>query len=130
VVSEFDSKKFDNFSKFSRGFFGFSDGAIPDDDNVNSWIGQYPNSYGIPTDHNYYGCYLAGENHQLELPEGAIQPRWERNISNVHGCGLVLDPDNKLSIFFTLNGQLEGELAMEILRINNQKIIMSCSCIF
>jgi hypothetical protein len=76
-------------------------------------IGRYPNSYAIQTG-NLNGCWLAGERHQLqfELPEGVIQPSWKRIGFNVYGCGLVLDPENKLCIFFTLNGKLFGELVI------------------
>jgi hypothetical protein len=62
-------------------------------------------------------CWLAGELHNFELPEGADRPRRERNSIIVHGCGLVLDPEDNLWIFFTLNGQLLGELVLDILRI-------------
>jgi hypothetical protein len=44
------------------------------------------------------------------LPEGANRPE-KKQYGNVFGCGLVLDPDNKLAIFFTLNGQLLGKEA-------------------
>jgi hypothetical protein len=49
------------------------------------------------------------------LPEGAIRPRrvLARGSINVFGCGLVLDPENKLAIFFTLNGQLLGEFCLD-----------------
>jgi hypothetical protein len=60
---------------------------------------------------------LAGERHLFELPEGAIRPKW-KEYWNVLGCGLVLDPEDKLAIFFTLNGKLFGELVLEVLRIN------------
>jgi hypothetical protein len=82
---------------------GLSDGCIPD----NSWIGEYSNSYAVPTGY-FHGCRLARETHHFELPEGAIRPRWKRNGMNVSGCGLVLDPEEKLWIFFTLNGNLLG----------------------
>jgi hypothetical protein len=66
---------------------------------------------------------LAGKRHHLPLrfesPEGA-QPT-ERNGINVLGCGLVLAPNNKLCIFFTLNGTLLGKLMLEVLRINKKK---------
>jgi hypothetical protein len=31
------------------------------------------------------------------------------NIGNVFGCGILMDPDNKLTTFFTLNSILLGE---------------------
>jgi hypothetical protein len=88
---------------------GLSDSAIQIRDKL--WIGDYPNSYAIPTD-QYSQCWLAGEPHQIEWPKGAIRPA--RDIINVYGCGLVLDPEEKLWIFFTFNGQLMGELVLEI----------------
>jgi hypothetical protein len=36
--------------------------------------------------------------------------RLEQNVQgSVFGCGLLMDPDNKLTIFFTLNGILLGK---------------------
>jgi hypothetical protein len=64
-------------------------------------------------------CRLAGECYYFELPEGAIQPRLKCGM-NVYGCGLVLDPEDQLSIFFTLNGKLKGELVLEVLRISKK----------
>jgi hypothetical protein len=49
------------------------------------------------------------------LPEEAIRPEMTQ-FENVFGCGLVLDPDNNLAIFFTLNGQVLCELVMEIFK--------------
>jgi hypothetical protein len=56
------------------------------------------------------------------LAEGtsAIRPR--RDNTNVFGCGLVLDPEDKLCIFFTLNGQLLGEFVLKIFRINKKEL--------
>jgi hypothetical protein len=83
-------------------------------------IGGYSNSYAIPIfGHHCFGCRLAGVPHHFELPEGAILQEMKPN-GNVFGCGIVLDPDNKLAIFFTLNGQLLGELMLKILRIKKQ----------
>jgi hypothetical protein len=81
-------------------------------------IGQDSNSYAIPcVGAHCYFCCLAGEIHLFELSEGAIQQEMKQ-FGNVFGCGLVLDPDNKLDIFFTFNGQLLGKLMLEILSIN------------
>jgi hypothetical protein len=98
---------------------GLSGVAIPD------WIGRDSNSYGIRIGLHCYDCWLAGEYHPFELPEGAIRPEMKQN-GDVWGCGLVLDPDNNLAIFFTLNGKLMGELMLEVLMINRERI----SCIF
>jgi hypothetical protein len=48
------------------------------------------------------------------LSEGAVEQEMKQ-FGNVYGCGLVLDPKDKLWIFFTLNGQLLGELMLAIL---------------
>jgi hypothetical protein len=60
--------------------------------------------------------------HLFELPEGTVEPEM-KEYGNVFGCGLVLDPDNKLTIFYTLNGKLLGELMLEILRIKKSAYI-------
>jgi hypothetical protein len=91
-----------------RSYVGLSGGVIPVRDN--SWIGRFSNSYAIPNGY-FYGCWLAGEVHQFELPEGSICLKRNRDI-NVFGCGLVLDSEDKLAIFFTFNGQLLGELVL------------------
>jgi hypothetical protein len=119
-VSEFDlcvNTQFDHFSHFFRLNVGLSDGGIPVPDYL--WIGDYSNSYAIQiADFFDYNCWLAGQRKQLELPVGAIRPSWKRNGINVLGCGLLFDSEDKLAIFFTLNGRLLGELALEALRIN------------
>jgi hypothetical protein len=50
----------------------------------------------------------------LELPEEAVRPFLQFG-RNVFGCGFVLDPENKLAVFFTLNGKLAGELVLDVL---------------
>jgi hypothetical protein len=103
--------------------YGLSDGAIPD----HLWIGQNSNSYAIPIGRHYcYLCWLAGASHIFELPEGAIRPRIKEN-GNVFGCGIVLDPEDKLTIFFTLNGQLLGEFRMREFKQNKKKELMYIS---
>jgi hypothetical protein len=66
----------------------------PDDNNPS--IGRYSNSYAIKL---FDECWLAGEFHHWELTEGAIRPRPEEDGMDVYGCGLVLDSEDKLSIF-------------------------------
>jgi hypothetical protein len=87
------------------------------------WIGAFSNSYAISSrDYTPDDCLLAGEQHHFELPEGAIRPEPdEKEYGNVFGCGLVLDTQDKFWIFFTLNGQLLGELMLQILRINKER---------
>jgi hypothetical protein len=101
-------KKNQSYTQFFRCFVGISDNAIPD----NSLIGQDSNSYAIPCFYVFYGCLLAGDRHRFELPEGAILPEMKQN-GNAFGCGLVLDTEDKLCIFFTLNGKLMGELVKQ-----------------
>jgi hypothetical protein len=86
-----------------------SDGAPYD----HLWIGQYSNSYVTWTD-CLYECFISGDIHVFELPDKAIRPT-RKPDTNVNGCGLVLDPEEKLWLFFTLNGQLLGELVLETL---------------
>jgi hypothetical protein len=110
-----------------RANIGLSDGAIPEDDNL--WIGGFLNSYGNGRIF-WFECLLAGERHPFELPDGSIQPE-PRNVGmNVMGCGLVLDSDNKLAIFFTSNGYLSGEFVQEVLRIDKNKLILIFYLIF
>jgi hypothetical protein len=51
-------------------------------------------------------CHLSGRQHQFHWPFGATKP--ESKGLGVDGCGLLLT-DNKLAIFFTINGILIGE---------------------
>jgi hypothetical protein len=76
-------------------------------------IGQDSNSYASAIPIGHHGCLLAGERHRFELPEGAIIRPKMKEDGNVYGCGLVLDPDNNLAIFFTLNGQLLCKLELK-----------------
>jgi hypothetical protein len=119
VVSEYLIRlTFDHFSQFIRASVGFSDGAIPDDDN--QWHGQLSNSFAIQTGLFHYECLLAGETHPFELPEGSVRPTWNRYSVFVYGCGLVLDPEDRLAIFFTVNGKLLGKLVPEVLMISKK----------
>jgi hypothetical protein len=53
-------------------------------------------------------------NYQLsELPVGARSEA--PNVQgHVYGCGILIDPDNKLTAFSTLNGILLGEFYLEV----------------
>jgi hypothetical protein len=73
-------------------------------------LGWCRNSYAIRFSFNTV-CYLSGEDHRFQLPEGATRPQKKKH-ENVYGCGLVLHPENYLAIFFTLNGQLMGEFCV------------------
>jgi hypothetical protein len=85
---------------------GLSDGEIP----RGRWIGLSPNSYAIYIeipDGNFYHFRLAGHTHRFEYPEGVIRPEL-KDTGNVAGCGILVNSDDKLTIFFTLNGLLAG----------------------
>jgi hypothetical protein len=56
---------------------------------------------------------IAGEIHDFELPEGDIRSEM-REYGNVFGCGLVLDPEDRVWIFFTFNGKFVGQLVLEV----------------
>jgi hypothetical protein len=70
-----------------------------------SSLGYAANSYcASSTSENYQH---SKETHEFEWPKRAIRPNW--NCIHVGGCGLLLGPKNKLSIFFTANGILLGQ---------------------
>jgi hypothetical protein len=46
-----------------------------------------------------------------ELPVGA-RPEPQNVHRNVFGCGILMHPDNKVKIFFTLNGILLGKFLL------------------
>jgi hypothetical protein len=83
-------------------FVGLSSGNVPDA----YVVGYLPNSYAFEDDCDR--CWLSGKSHDFEWPNGAIEPTWNR-MGDVVGCGLLLNPANKLSIFFTGNGHLMGQ---------------------
>jgi hypothetical protein len=90
------------FKIFRQILVGLSSGKIPD----GFWTGSPPNSYAILD--GYDRCWLSGQRHLFEWPNGAIKPKWN-GPGDVYGCGLLLNPGNKLSIFFTGNGILMGK---------------------
>jgi hypothetical protein len=61
---------------------------------------------------------LSGKEHAFEWPNEAAKPEWsaadEADKGDVIGCGLLLSRQNELSIFFTFNGILLGQLFLEI----------------
>jgi hypothetical protein len=67
------------------------------------------NYYAIETgtDHK---CFLAGKSRGFQLPADGIRQKHKGSWgNNVYGCGLLVDPNNELAIFFTLNGILMGQ---------------------
>jgi hypothetical protein len=84
---------------------GLTGGEIP----FGRWIGQSPNSYTIgictPNCNFYQFLRLAGQRHLIEFPDEVF-----KDTGNVVGCGLLINPDDKLTIFFTFNGIMIGSL--------------------
>jgi hypothetical protein len=87
--------------KFRPIIVGLSIGNLSDF----SIVGLSPNSYAI---HGCYDCWLSKNLHNFEWPNGAIRPTWN-GPGDVFGCGLLMSPEKKLSIFFTGNGILMGQ---------------------
>lgn len=81
-------------------------GGVIHDDAI--WVGDCTNSYAISSD-DYDECSLEGEKHGLESAAEVDIFMKHKDDGNIYGCGLLLDPDNQLAIFFTLNGILLGE---------------------
>jgi hypothetical protein len=88
-------------------------------------VGQYPNSYAISAGYSEYEVWI--DDVELKYEDESILPEFKTN--GIFGCGLVLDPENTLAIFFTVNGRLMGELTLEILRINKKKWMLMYSSI-
>jgi hypothetical protein len=89
--------------KFRRFCVGLSNGRIP---NI-SCASNSPNLYALWD--GAYCCLLSGRLHNFKWPTGANKPKWNGK-GNVVGCGILMSPANKVSIFFTLNGILMGLL--------------------
>jgi hypothetical protein len=83
---------------------GLSNGNISD----NSRIVEMQHLYVYPKNYDYDSCFLSGNRHNFDWPNGIIKPTWNGK-GDVVGCGLSLSPHNKLSIFFTGNGILMGQ---------------------
>jgi hypothetical protein len=79
-------------------FVGLSNGNILDC----TCVGHLPNSYAIHYGYKHY--WLSGKIHNW--PNEAIEPN---GCGDVYGSGLLLNPENELSIFFTGNGILMGQ---------------------
>jgi hypothetical protein len=76
-----------------------------------------PNTYAIQPGFDW--CRLSGKCHRFECPPEMGKPQWNGG-GDVVGCGLFLDPKNKLSIFFTGNGMLMGNFY--------EQIFAKCNC--
>jgi hypothetical protein len=88
-------------SKFSSIRVGLSSGNFI----KGSILGFLPNSYAIQNYFDY--CWLSGNGHDFEWPDGTIKPK-SKGQGDVLGCGLLLNAENDVSIFFTGNGLLIG----------------------
>jgi hypothetical protein len=117
-----DKRKITKFSIFLnfRWGVGLSDGTISD-----HLLGEFTNSYSISVYYTVDECELDGETHRFEYSEGAIRPKTNGD-EDVVGCGLLVDSNDKLAIFFTLNGTLCGKFILkklhEILAVSHQQI--------
>jgi hypothetical protein len=59
---------------------------------------------------NSYTIATISANGRYEFNQVPVGAKPEQSVpGNVFGCGLLMDPDNKVTIFFTLNGILLGE---------------------
>jgi hypothetical protein len=89
---------------------GLSDGVVKLYDAFAPNTQNSQNSFYLIT--NYETGWLGQERHHFgwrqRLIGGVEEPKWKHD-GDVVGCGLVLDPQNKLAIFFTLNGTLMGK---------------------
>jgi hypothetical protein len=90
---------------------GLTDGKIC----LGGLFGFPANSYAInipfiTPNGNSYQFFLAGQRHLIEFSsDGGIRPE-QKETGNVVGCGILMNPDEKLTIFFTLNGILIGSV--------------------
>jgi hypothetical protein len=76
---------------------------------VGFWHGGFV--FGACVGGYYTIATLSTDGRQYEYTEVPVEARpVPPNVQrNVFGCGLLMDPDNKLTTFFTLNGILLGE---------------------
>jgi hypothetical protein len=88
-------------------------------------MGQSPNSYftgiRIPNRH-FYQFLLVGQHHRFEYPDEVIRPE-VKEIGNVFGCGILINPEDKLTIFYTVNGILIGSI-LNIFYLNLLKLFI------
>jgi hypothetical protein len=95
----------EKFKKFRQICVGLSNGNIPDE----SCATNSPNCYALFAGDDW--CFLSGKIHDFKWPNDTIKPKWI-GPEDVIGCGILMSPEpaNKVSIFFTLNGILLGQL--------------------
>jgi hypothetical protein len=89
---------------------GFTDGSKPPAGRVE--LDGSPNSYGIERSFDN-SLWLSGKKHKLECPNENIDK------GSVLGCGLLLNSNNELAFFFTVDGILLGKLLLLLTHIIN-----------
>jgi hypothetical protein len=72
------------------------------------------NSYAIEHGNKSF-CLIENKVHSFELPEN--QPAYN-GYGDVLGCGLLMNPENSVAIFFTSNGILMGQFTVPQAGIN------------
>jgi hypothetical protein len=79
---------------------GLSSGNIPD----GSLLGNLQNTYAFNPEWDF--CRISGQQCDFHLPNGRVDD-WIPGHTT--GCGILLNPGNEVSIFFTVNETLFGE---------------------
>jgi hypothetical protein len=101
------------FEKFRQTRVGLSNGFIPQ----SSSFTNSPNCYALSAGEDW--CFLSGRMHDFKWPTGENESGWNWiGQGDVIGCGILMDPANKVFIFFTLNGILMGSLFSFFVLIN------------
>jgi hypothetical protein len=67
--------------------------------------------------------YIDGKKHEFECPDELVKPK-ALKCEDVFGCGLLLNLENKLFIFFTRNGTLMGQFGTTIGTTSKVAILM------
>jgi hypothetical protein len=90
---------------------GLSNGIIPA--GVHTRNLHSPDFHGFTTSNIWAYlndfCYVSGNRHYFECPNEAIKPKRKWRLGDVVGCGILLNPEKKLAVFFTGNGILMGQ---------------------
>jgi hypothetical protein len=88
-------------------------GLLEDDNTFGIFFIWSPNRYAIET------TPANGRFRGLSFSKAPVEARQEPNVQgNVFGCGILMDPDNKLTTFFTLNGVLLSKIFRRIMQIS------------
>jgi hypothetical protein len=85
----------------------------------NFHVGKAPNSYGASNIQNFtfFSYHCAGVEKRVAVSDmlasaaqASANTYYNRGGGDVFGCGILLDQKNRMSIFFTRNGILLGQL--------------------